>query len=302
MSEKVAIKKSTLEAIGDAVRGKDGSTDLIPVNALPDRITALPTPSGENKFAQLVSGIPTELTASDLQGATKIGEYAFYCNTSLIGITIPNGVTVIEKSAFASTQVLKNVTFPNSLIEIRDTAFNGAVALEDIVLPNSLTSLGKNVFNNAKLTSITLSNSLTTVSYACFRDCPNLKTINFGSDVQTLSDYSFKGCTSLENVTIPNNVKVIGTQAFSGCINLTNVTIGTGVTSIHSSGLTCGSETNKATFTFLGETPPTIYGGNMSSFSLSRIEKILVRKGCGDTYKSATNWATLADYIEEMAE
>ena len=44
---KIFIEETTLTAIGDAIRGKEGTTNLVPVNDMADRITNLPTGSGE---------------------------------------------------------------------------------------------------------------------------------------------------------------------------------------------------------------------------------------------------------------
>ena len=44
---KVFIEESTLTAIGDAIRGKEGSTELVPVTDMATRITSLPSGGGE---------------------------------------------------------------------------------------------------------------------------------------------------------------------------------------------------------------------------------------------------------------
>lgn len=50
---KVFIEETTLTAIGDAIRGKDGTSDLIPVTEMSSRISAIPSGGGD-------SGIPEE--------------------------------------------------------------------------------------------------------------------------------------------------------------------------------------------------------------------------------------------------
>jgi hypothetical protein len=109
----------------------------------------------------------------------------------------------------------------------------------------------------------------------------------------------FRNCTSLTSVTIPDSVTTIGYYAFDNCTSLTNITIPNSVTELHYDTLNIGSSTNKATITFLGAIPPTIY---TSTFNASKLNKIIVPKGCGEAYKAATNWAKFADYIEEAAE
>lgn len=250
MSEVGFIEKSTLEAIGAAVRNKEGSTDLIPVNTLADRIAALPS----NKLPQVIDGTIIEITAEDFTGATKIRDYAFfYCRS------------------------LKSVTIPDSVTDIGDEAFGHC--------------------NN--LTSITIGDGVLKIDNYAFRECGSLTSVTIGDRVWRIGTGAFQKCTSLTSVTIPNSVRSIYTAAFEDCSNLTSVTVGNSVTSIGSWGLKIGSSTNKATIIFLGVEPPSI---QKLTFKTDYLNKIIVPKGCGETYKSATNWANFADFIEEAAE
>ena len=76
--------------------------------------------------------------------------------------------------------------------------------------------------------------SVTGIYYAAFENCTSLESVTIPDSVKSISDYAFRGCTSLESVTIPNSVTSIDKYAFSGCSSLTSVNIGNGVTSIGS--------------------------------------------------------------------
>lgn len=296
--KKLAIKLSTLEAIGEAVRSKEGSTELIPVNALADRITAIPKAkpeqektvditengtteitadegytlskvtanvnvkaSGENnKFVQLVEKTITEITAEDLEGATKIGNFAFQNITTLKSITFPETITQFGTNAFQNT------------------------GLVNVVLPSSL-----RITNNSYPESL-------------FQASKQLKSIVIPEGTMTMIPYSFcSNCTSLTSVNIPNSVTKIDNYAFSGCSSLTSLTIPAKVTTINSfSPLKIGSDTNKATLIFLPVKPPAL--GGLGVFSTSYLEKIIVPAGSGEAYKTASNWSAFADYIEEAME
>ena len=71
-------------------------------------------------FKALVDRSITEVTADMLQGATSIGNYAFYYCSSLTSIEIPNGVTSIGNGAFRGCNNLINVKIPSSF-----TTFTG---------------------------------------------------------------------------------------------------------------------------------------------------------------------------------
>lgn len=365
MSEKVAIKKSTLEAIGEAVRGKDGSTDLIPVNVLADRITALPTASGENKFAQLVNkNITAEIVAQDFAGAEKIGRYAF-TSCSIEKMTIPENIAEIEYYGLSSTTIgcltlPANIKFGQGAFvsaKINKLYYNGDIGswctlfmqyeshspISDItdfyvknsageyeqvieaVIPNGTKRIAGYRFSNLKsLTKVVIPASVGTIGSYAFYACSNLTDVTIENGVQTIGEYAFCDCTSLTSIIIPDSITSISGSAFARCSNLTQVTLSNNITTLKSntfydcakvkfltipesvttieySAISIGAnvEGRKATITFLGTTPPTIHS---TPFLINRIEKIIVPKGCGDAYKSATNWANFADYIEEATE
>lgn len=136
-----------------------------------------------------------------------------------------------------------------------------------------MTKVRDYAFSNSKITNITLPDSVTSID-----------------------NFAFQYCSSLTNITIPDSVINIGTATFDSCSSLTQITIPVNVTSIGGNALRIGSSTNKATITMKPTTPPTI---TSSTFTANSINKIIVPVGCGNTYKSATNWSNFADYIEE---
>ena len=88
---------------------------------------------------------------------------------------------------------------------------------------------------------------------------------------------------------------------FNNCRSLTSISIGNGVTSIEGNAFpSCGTATESGTiYTILATTPPTI---RLNTFDNAKINKIIVPKGTLAAYKSATNWAALADKMEEATE
>ena len=82
------------------------------------------------------------------------------------------------------------------------------------------------------LSSITISNSVTTIGARAFYGCSNLSTVILGSQLMTIGEYVFGLCTSLSSITIPNSVTTIGKFAFDGCSSLTSITIGNNVTAL----------------------------------------------------------------------
>jgi hypothetical protein len=253
IEKKRSIKKSTAQAICDAVKVKEGTTEGVPFNEVAKRVLALPTASGENKFAQLISGTLTEITAEDLEGITQIRSYTFYKLSQIVNVELPNSITYIGDSAFYECYALTNLTLSPNITNIGVSAFNNTNLRSDIILPDGITVLNSSIF---------------------------------------------KFCTYLPSVILPKALEQIKDSTFEACVYLKELTIPATVTSIGRYALQCGGS-HDATITFLGTTPPSIQS---NTFATSRLNKIIVPKGCGEAYKTATNWANFADYIEEATE
>lgn len=99
-----------------------------------------------NKLAAIANGTPTEITADDLAGATKLRDYAFFISP-LTSITIPNSVTDIGHFAFRGCTLLTSVIISNSVTKIGDSAFNSCSKLTSITIPSAVTSIGGSALN-----------------------------------------------------------------------------------------------------------------------------------------------------------
>ena len=112
-------------------------------------------------------------------------------------------------------------------------AANVVARLVSVVIPDSVTSIGESAFSGCKgLTSVTIGNGVTSIGSDAFAGCTRLTSVTIGNSVTSIGSDAFAGCTGLTSVTIGNSVESIGSYAFSGCTGLTSVTIPDSVTSI----------------------------------------------------------------------
>ena len=79
---------------------------------------------------------------------TSIGNAAFWNNTDLTSVTIPNSVTSIDKQAFEGCSSLTSVTMGNDVATIGEWAFSGCSSLTSITIPNGVTSIGGSAFSS----------------------------------------------------------------------------------------------------------------------------------------------------------
>ena len=94
--------------------------------------------------------------------------------------------------------------------------------LKSVTLPNTMVTITRQMFSNCEnLVSVNIPTSVKTIDNYAFSGCSKLE-INLGglSNLLTINDFAFRGCTSLNTVNIPQSVTTIGAGAFSNCGNL----------------------------------------------------------------------------------
>lgn len=101
--------------------------------------------------------------------------------------------------------------------------FNSAVT--SVTIPDSVTSISDEAFINCpKLTNISIPNSVTYIGFSAFSSCTSLKSITLPSSLSTIQSYAFYNCGNLKTIRIPVSVTSIGNNAFADCPSLMTVT------------------------------------------------------------------------------
>ena len=197
---------------------------------------------------------------------TKIGEAAFQDNTTITSVTIPASVTEIGSNAFAGCTNLTSVNYEgdwsnltiqsgnpavqdaanaplfdfeftpdNTAVIVTNYKYNGAAA--DVTIPSSykgkpVTTIGHAAFFNSAVTSVTIPDSVTSISDSAFVNCPQLTNISIPNSVTYIGFSAFNSCTSLKSITLPSSLSTIQSYAFCNCGNLETIRIPVSVTSI----------------------------------------------------------------------
>ena len=197
---------------------------------------------------------------------TKIGEAALKDHTTITSVTIPASVTEIGSNAFAGCTNLTSVnyegdwsnltiqsgnpavqdaanaplfdfvfTLDNTAAIVTNYKYNGAAA--DVTIPSRykgkpVTTIGHAAFFNSAVTSVTIPDSVTSISDDAFVNCPQLTNISIPNSVTSIGFFAFGSCTSLKSITLPSSLSSISGALFSGCSQLTTIHIPVSVTSI----------------------------------------------------------------------
>lgn len=155
---------------------------------------------------------------------TIIGVDAFNSCSSLVNLTLPNGITEIGNWAFNMCTGLTNVFLPKSLVNIGNGAFDNCVRLKGVALSGNITNIGSQAFFGCSgLTCIDLPKCLTTISGRAFAACIGLTNLNLPDGLTNIGIYGFSGCLGLTNVSLSKSIISIDNYAFFGCTNLSTM-------------------------------------------------------------------------------
>lgn len=141
----------------------------------------------------------------------SIGAEAFYANSSIATITLPEGLTTVDAYAFANCEAMTAVTFPSTLTTIGKGAFYGC----DIIAEYDFSGT-----------------ALATIGDNAFADSPALATVKFPSTLKSIGASAFLNCTALTAITLPEGFESVATQAFYNCTAVTELTLPASLTDI----------------------------------------------------------------------
>ena len=210
-----------------------------------------------------VVNIPSEINGVTVE---TIGNGAFR-DSAVTSVTIPASVTEIGSNAFAGCTNLTSVNYiggdwskltiqsgnpavqdaanaplfdfeftpDNTAVIVTNYKYNGAAA--DVTIPSRyqgkpVTTIGHAAFFNSAVTSVTIPDSVTSISDEAFINCPKLTNISIPNSVTYIGFSAFSSCTSLKSITLPSSLSFISGALFLGCSQLTTIHIPVSVTSI----------------------------------------------------------------------
>ena len=180
--------------------GTLGNEALSHVNTLP-----------EMRFLRL-SG---KMNASDWNDISKM--------TGLTAIDMTNvDIETIPVNAFTNTSI-RFIDFPTKLKTIGDNAFDNRFLTGPLVLPEGLDSIGKEAFQKNYITEVTIPESVRAIGVTAFYDNQSLKSVTLNNSMESISQSLFNYCQKLAVVHGGKNVKTIGYRAFYSCDSLRSI-------------------------------------------------------------------------------
>lgn len=183
--------------------------------------------SGGGTGSVIIPSLVTYNSAS--YSVTSIKDFAFYSNTGLTSIILPNSITLIDSMAFYGCSGLKSLDIPSSVTHLYISALWSCSGLNSLTVSsnnNYYTCENGVLFDKAKINllysipSITanyiIPSTVTNIGTNAFGGCVGLSSITIPSSVVSIGYCAFSNCTALASITIPTSVSTVGAYAFEG--------------------------------------------------------------------------------------
>lgn len=171
------------------------------------------------------------------EGVKKIGPNAFSLCRYLFFVELPDGLETIDEVAFANCASLTRLTLPESLTTIGDCAFFACPSLEEIVaspksahfknIKGALFSKNGDVLiavpAGRRVQTFVAPDGVKEIANGAFHSCRFLKTAKLPEGLEKIGALAFADCASLSKLVLPESLKSIGYCAFQNCRSLESV-------------------------------------------------------------------------------
>lgn len=236
-------EESSIQAIADSIRAKNGSADTYTVAEMAAAIDDIPTGGTVYEETWSSQGLTYTLTSDGTLKITATNDVfighpdtirnLIYCikrvdatDTHIQGTAEDEGFMRFIDDAIPSKSLSIQFDFGSGFYYIRNNAFRNA-PITNFVIPSTVRFIDALAFSGSKLTAITIPSNVERLGQEAFKNCMALTSVDIE---QSQSNYAigsscFEGCTALQSVDIANATTEIGSYAFKNCEALTSVTL-----------------------------------------------------------------------------
>lgn len=183
-------EETHIQAIADAIREKDGSTDTMLVSEMAEKISAISGGGGDaGGLDALIDGSITEVTSD----VNEVSDYAFAYKNNLKNANFPNATT-LGLSSFTHSSNLTSVNAEKVAL-LKPGVFYNCTNLKNVDFPN-VTNVGTNAFYGCSSLINMRFPKATVIGSDCFRHCTNLERLCF-LNLTKIDSNAFADCERL---------------------------------------------------------------------------------------------------------
>lgn len=196
--------------------------------------------AGEENVAPYAFCGVKSLDAICLEGARRIGEFAFYECSELCYVGLPEGLLSIGEYAFSSCSSLARIDLDGGLESIGFGAFYLCSSMTEMMLPfvgngADVTHIGyvfgaevadwNEDFVPRSLLRVNITGACESIDNKAFAGCRYIACVNLSEGLRSIGIRAFSGCRSLRELVTPSSLEQICDDAFFGCDGLKRVEI-----------------------------------------------------------------------------
>lgn len=171
----------------------------------------------DNRVHQIICALPSVSNVRIRADTESIADWAFCKNKNIHTVTIPEGVKSIGKQAFMECGITE-IVLPYSVTSINSYAFQECWKLKQAIISGHEIEMEERIFEGSALENITI--MTTEIPIEMFRGCRKLTSVILSDEVTTIRRSAFDSCIQLQQVEIPSSVQLIEDYVFNNCENI----------------------------------------------------------------------------------
>lgn len=157
------------------------------------------------------------------EGIVEVGEFAF-ARSSVTSVVLPAGTEKICYGAFYHCDQLQNVTIPDTIMCVEPNAFSHTLWVENFMNGTSgddsasdfLTAGGVLLAYRGNAANVTVPEGVRVIAGEVFRDHKEIESLSLPDSLLVVGEGAFEGCSSLGEISFGRNVEEIKDRAFLG--------------------------------------------------------------------------------------
>lgn len=232
--------------------------------------------------------------------STFLGSYGGVYRNILKAIYFGSNITSLLDYTFQDYYSLSIISLSNSISSIGLYAISKNLSLKALILTSSINTIAGYAFHsNYTLPYLSITDSVNSIGTYFIQYCYNNAFVFIPNTNSNLGSFTYYNNYALEKNNIPTSLTAIPDSFYYNCYSLPIVSIHSSVVSIAANAFyNCFSV---LTYKIYATTPPALASTNAFT-NINSICKIYVPDASLTAYKTATNWATYAQYIYPLSD